>query len=250
MAQIKLGQFLHKTTTAAVTAENPLHVQQSGTKAVFLDYDREVVTHSANLGLSGSPGSPIPAGESVTILDVSGSGKLYALLVNLRFSFFGHRVHLLRDGNAIYDGEGSSVRWDKDRLDALGLNIGDTVDGISYKKANANGNLYEMVCSDVAEFKESILLELVNSHDTESMEAAALVKYGVLGSPKVVIEGKSTISAGDLRDVLADLKGTVEQYTVSRKPAETVVWYRSGLSESDVIGAINQYMEPVEELTQ
>ena len=30
MAQIKLGQFLHKTTTAAVTEENPLHVQQSG----------------------------------------------------------------------------------------------------------------------------------------------------------------------------------------------------------------------------
>ena len=33
MAEIKLGQFLHKTTTAPVTAENPLHVQQSGTIA-------------------------------------------------------------------------------------------------------------------------------------------------------------------------------------------------------------------------
>ena len=35
MAQIKLGQFLHKVTTAPVTAENPLHVQQAGSNALI-----------------------------------------------------------------------------------------------------------------------------------------------------------------------------------------------------------------------
>ena len=42
MAQIKLGQFLHKTTTAAVTAENPLHVQQSGNKVSFINETQEI----------------------------------------------------------------------------------------------------------------------------------------------------------------------------------------------------------------
>ena len=42
MAQIKLGQFLHKVTTAPVTSDNPVDVQLSGTKVSFLNETQEI----------------------------------------------------------------------------------------------------------------------------------------------------------------------------------------------------------------